>query len=270
VSPGHLIGTSITKRYVGLVALDEVDIEVNPGEVVGLIGPNGAGKTTLFNCLTGFTPLTRGRVSFDGVDISGMPPPARAKRGVARTFQQAQLFGHLTVEENLLLGRHRHYRARAWQSALGLGRRAETSARKYVREVADECGLSPALGARIGDLPYGTQRMVEVARALATEPAILLLDEPGAGMDSTESAYFARLLRQIHEERDLAMLVIEHDVALVSAVCDRIYVLDFGRMIMTGTPDEVRGDERVRAAYLGSAAADGAALLEEMEVSGRG
>jgi len=268
IGPGHLIATGITKRYAGLVALDEVDIEVQPDEVVGLIGPNGAGKTTLFNCLTGFTPLTRGAATFEGADITALAPPARAKLGMARTFQQAQLFGHLTVEENLLLGRHRHYRARAWQSALGLGRRAETSARKYVRDVAGECGLASVLTARIGDLPYGTQRMVEVARALATEPVMLLLDEPGAGMDSTESAYFARLLRQIHEERSLSMLVIEHDVALVSAVCDRVYVLDFGRMIMEGSPDEIRSDERVRAAYLGSAA-ETASTAEEPEVAGR-
>ncbi len=256
MSGGHLVGSAITKRYAGLIALDDVDIEVRPGEVVGLIGPNGAGKTTLFNCLTGFTPPTSGAMTFDGADVTSLAPPARAKLGMARTFQQAHLFGHLTVEENLLLGRHRHYRARAWQSALGFGRAAESSARRYVRDIAGECGLAPVLTAPIGDLPYGTQRMVEVARALATEPVILLLDEPGAGMDSTESAYFGQLLRQVHEDRGLSMLVIEHDVALVSAVCDRIYVLDFGRMITVGSSDEVRGDERVRAAYLGSAAAD--------------
>jgi branched-chain amino acid transport system ATP-binding protein len=264
VSAGHLVGVSITKRYVGLVALDEVDIEVRPGEAVGLIGPNGAGKTTLFNCLTGFAPPTRGAVNFDGAEITELSPAARARQGMARTFQQAQLFGHLTVEENLLLGRHRHYRARAWQSALGLGRSSEAHARAYVRNVAAECGLAPVLQARIGDLPYGTQRMVEVARALATEPVLLLLDEPGAGMDSGESAYFARLLRRIHEERNLSMLVIEHDVALVSTVCDRIYVLDFGRMITVGSPEQVRGDERVRAAYLGSK------MVDELEVTGRG
>jgi branched-chain amino acid transport system ATP-binding protein len=252
---GHLVGTSISKRYVGLLANDEVDIEVQPGEVVGLIGPNGAGKTTLFNCLTGFTPLSAGRVRLDGRDITQLPPAARAKLGMARTFQQAKLFGHLTVLENLLLGRHRHYGSRAWQSALGLGGRAERQAIAQVRSVADECGeLSQVLDAPVGDLPYGTQRMVEVARALATEPAILLLDEPGAGMDSNETVYFGQLIRRIHDRRKLSMLIIEHDVALVAAVCDRVYVLDFGQLIMDGTPDEVRRDPRVREAYLGASA----------------
>ena len=251
---GQLLAREITKRYAGLVANDQIDIEVHPGEVVGLIGPNGAGKTTLFDCLTGFTPATRGRVVLDDRDLTELPPADRADLGMVRTFQQAKLFGHLTVAENILLGRHRHYRARAWQSALGLGGRAERAAAAYVRDIAGECGLAEILDAPVGDLPYGTQRMVEVARALASEPIILLLDEPGAGMDSTETAYFATVIRRIHDQRHLSMLIIEHDIALVAAVCDRVYVLDFGRTIMEGTPHEVRGDERVREAYLGSAA----------------
>jgi len=255
---GHLVGVEITKRYAGLVANNAVEIEVRPGEVVGLIGPNGAGKTTLFDCLTGFTPVTSGRVHLDDRDITELAPAARAELGMARTFQQAKLFGHLTVAENILLGRHRHYRARAWQSAIGLGGRAEREADGAARQVATECGLAPVLDAPVGDLPYGTQRMVEVARALATEPTILLLDEPGAGMDSTESAYFGKLIRRIHDERGLSMLIIEHDVALVSAVCDRVYVLDFGSLIMEGTATEVRNDQRVRDAYLGSAATEDA------------
>jgi branched-chain amino acid transport system ATP-binding protein len=255
---GHLEGIEITKRYAGLVANDGVEIEVRAGEVVGLIGPNGAGKTTLFDCLTGFTSLTSGKVVLDDRDITDLSPAVRAEQGMARTFQQAKLFGHLTVEENILLGRHRHYRARAWQSALGLGLGAEREAETAARAVATECGLGEVLDAPVGDLPYGTQRMVEVSRALATEPTILLLDEPGAGMDSNESAYFGKLIRRIHEERQLSMLIIEHDVALVAAVCDRVYVLDFGRLIMDGTADEVRRDKRVRDAYLGSAATEDA------------
>ncbi|MEA3018934.1 MAG: branched-chain amino acid transport system ATP-binding protein [Actinomycetota bacterium] len=253
---GHLVGRKVTKRYAGLVANDGVDIEVRPGEVVGLIGPNGAGKTTLFNCLTGFTSMTSGGVVLDGRDVTELPPASRAMLGMARTFQQAKLFGHLTVAENLLLGRHRHYGARAWQSALGLGRRAEQRAAEVVREVASQCGLHAVLDAPVSDLPYGTQRMVEVARALATEPAIILLDEPGAGMDTKESAYFGQLIRRIHDERGLSMLIIEHDVALVGAVCDRVYVLDFGITIMDGTPAEVRADAGVREAYLGTSATE--------------
>ena len=254
MTAGHLVGWELTKRYAGLTAADAVDLEVHPGEIVGLIGPNGAGKTTLFNCLTGVTPLTSGRVTYDGRDITGLSASARARLGIARTFQQAQLFGHLSVEENLLLGRHRHYGTPPWLAALGLGAGAERRARTFVRGVAERCGLAPVLPAAVGDLPYGTQRMVEVARALTTEPSILLLDEPGAGMDSTESEYFGSLLGRISREEGLSVLIIEHDVAMVLALCDRVYVLDFGSLLMVGTPDEVRHDERVRLAYLGSSA----------------
>jgi branched-chain amino acid transport system ATP-binding protein len=249
---GHLVGTGLTKRFAGLMAADHVDIEVTAGEIVGLIGPNGAGKTTLFNCLTGLLPLTEGRVMLDERDVTSLPPAARAALGMARTFQQAQLFAHLTVEENLLLGRHRHYGTPAVLAALGFGARAERRAKAHVASVAERCGLSPVLSAAVGELPYGTQRMVEVARALATEPSILLLDEPGAGMDPTESAYFARLLRRIARDQQLSVLIIEHDVAMVLSLCDRVYVLDFGHLLMVGTPAEVRQDERVRSAYLGS------------------
>jgi len=243
----------LSKRFAGLMALDAVSLEVGEHEVVGLIGPNGAGKTTCFNCVTGFYPPTSGRVRLRGEDVTELPPAARAAHGMARTFQQVQLFGHLTVEENLLLGRHLHYGASAVESALRLprARRAEASARAAVRDIAGECGLAPVLGARVGDLPYGTQRMVEVARAIATEPAVLLLDEPSAGMDTAESSYFGQLLRQVHGERGLTTLVIEHDVALVTAICDRIYVLDFGQLIAEGTPAQIRRDPLVQAAYLG-------------------
>ncbi len=251
---GHLEAIAVTKRYAALTAADEVDLEVLPGQIAGLIGPNGAGKTTTFNCLTGATAMTSGRVILDGRDISEMSPTARAELGMARTFQQAQLFRHLTVEENLLLGRHRHYGASPWLAAIGLAGGAERRARMAVHEIAERCRIDGVLHAPVGELPYGTQRMVEVARALATEPTILLLDEPGAGMDSAESAYFGALLAHISRERGLSVLLIEHDVALVLSLCDRVHVLDFGRILMSGTPDEVRADPRVRAAYLGTTA----------------
>jgi branched-chain amino acid transport system ATP-binding protein len=218
------------------------------------MGPNGAGKTTLFNCLSGATSLTRGKVFFDEREVTGLGPTARAELGMARTFQQAQLFGHLSVIENLLLGRHRHYGTPAWQAALGFAGPAERRARAHVEGVAERCGLTSVLKAPVGDLPYGTQRMVEVARALASEPSLLLLDEPAAGMDSAESAYFGTLLQRIHDEGSLSILLIEHDVELVLSVCQRAYVLDFGRVLMSGTPDEVRSDQRVREAYLGTEA----------------
>ena len=258
--PG-LRAASVTKAFSGLVALDDITVEVRPGETVGLIGPNGAGKTTFFNCVTGFLTPDAGDVTFGDVDIRPLPPPARVRLGLARTFQQIRLFGHLSVRENLLLGRHQHYRASVWQVALGTpaARRAEREAADFVEGVAAACGLGGLLAARVSDLPYGTQRMVEVARALAMEPTVLLLDEPGAGMDAAESAYFGRLLARVQVEhraagRPIGMLLIEHDIALVAAVCERLYVLDFGRLIAAGTPTEVMADPAVRRAYLGSEA----------------
>jgi branched-chain amino acid transport system ATP-binding protein len=253
---GHLEALGVTKRFAGLVAVDDLSLEVRPGEVVGLIGPNGAGKTTFFNCVTGLAAPTAGVVRLDDVDVTGWSPATRARHGLARTFQQVRLFGHLSVRENLLLGRHQHYGASALQAALRTprARAAERAAAAHVEAVAERCNLTPVLDAPVGDLPYGTQRMVEVARALATEPAVLLLDEPAAGMDTTESAYFGELLRRAHDP-SWSILLVEHDVPLVLSVCHRIYVLEFGRLIATGTPTEIRGDDRVRAAYFGASVA---------------
>ncbi|HEY3605344.1 MAG TPA: ABC transporter ATP-binding protein [Sporichthyaceae bacterium] len=249
---GHLIGTGMTKRYSGLVANDNIDVEVRPGEIVGLIGPNGAGKTTLFNCLTGAQKLTAGKITLGGKDITNLPASERARLGLSRTFQQSQLFRHLSVEENLLLGRHRNYGAGALLGALGLAGRAERSARKVVAQIAEQCGLIDVLGAPVGDLPYGTQRMVEVARAIVMNPEVLLVDEPAAGMDSSESDYFGSLLRRISREREMSVLIIEHDVNMVLAISDRVYVLNFGKLLAQGLPAEIRANEEVRAAYLGS------------------
>ena len=251
---GHLVVTELTKRFAGLTAVDAVDLEILPGQIVGLIGPNGAGKTTTFNCLTGFLPPSSGRVRFDGTDITEVDPAARAALGMARTFQQCQLFGHLTVRENLLLGRHLHYGAGAFACALRTrkARVAEREAVDAVEALAAPCGLTDVLDLLVGGLPYGTQRMVEVCRAMALDPKILLLDEPAAGMDTAESRYFAKLLTDIHAETGYSILLIEHDVGMVLSVCDRVYVLEFGRLIAAGTPDEIRDDPRVRAAYFGS------------------
>ncbi|HZQ76698.1 MAG TPA: ABC transporter ATP-binding protein [Acidimicrobiia bacterium] len=263
---GHLEADGLSKHFAGLVAVDELSLVVRPGEIVGLIGPNGAGKTTFFNCVTGLEPPTAGRVRLDGVDVTGWSPAARARHGLARTFQQVRLFGHLSVRENLLLGRHQHYGAGALQAALRTprARAAERDAAAHVEAVAERCNLASVLDAPVGDLPHGTQRMVEVARALATEPAVLLLDEPAAGMDTTESAAFGELLRRVHDPSQSeqppsreawSVLLVEHDVPLVLSVCDRIYVLEFGRLIAAGTPAEIRSDERVRAAYFGASVA---------------
>jgi len=180
----------------------------------------------------------------------------RAALGMARTFQQSKLFSHLTVRENLLLGRNLAYGVPAWRSALRTpaARRAEADAAAYVDALAAELRLPDVLDGRVDELTYGTRRWVEVARALALDPQLLLLDEPGAGMDPAESAAFGRVLREAQRNRDLSVLIIEHDVALVLDVCDRVYVLDFGRLIAAGTPEEIRRDEAVRRAWLGSAA----------------
>jgi branched-chain amino acid transport system ATP-binding protein len=256
MTAGHLEVIELTKAFAGLTAVDAVDVEVRPGEIVGLIGPNGAGKTTLFNCITGFLARTRGRVIFDDEDVTDLTPPARAARGMVRTFQQVRLFAHLSVRENLLLGRHLAYGANAAQAMVRTraAQRAERAAREHIDAIAVRMGLTDVLDARVGDLPYGTQRMVEVGRAIATEPRILLLDEPSAGMDTSESAQFGELLKQQQRDVGCSMLLIEHDVALVMAVCTRIYVLDFGRLIAEGSPGEIARDARVRAAYFGAEA----------------
>lgn len=254
MSGAGLVTSGLTMQFRGVTANDNIDIEIRPGEIVGLIGPNGAGKTTFFNCVTGFLCPTSGTVSFAGSDVTGKGPVARATMGMTRTFQQAKLFPHLSVRENLLLGRHLSYGAGGLRTALGTprARRAEKQARTFVEEVASEFGLASLLELSVERLPYGTRRMVEVARAFATEPRLLLLDEPAAGMDSTESSYFGQVLRGAHARRDLSMLLIEHDVPLVLGLCDRVYVLDFGRLIAAGTPDKIRNDPAVRRAYLGT------------------
>ena len=251
---GHLEVIELTKSFAGLTAVDAVDLEVVPGELVGLIGPNGAGKTTLFNCVTGFLPRTRGRVLLDDEDVTELAPADRAARGMIRTFQQVHLFGHLSVRENLLLGRHLAYGANSIQSMVrtSAARRAERDAAERVVAIAEDIGISDVLGARVGDLPYGTQRMVEVARAVAAEPRILLLDEPSAGMDTAESAYFGDVLRAVQRSIGCSVLLIEHDVALVMAVSTRVYVLDFGRLIAQGPPAQIARDPAVRAAYFGA------------------
>lgn len=250
---GHLEAEGVRKHFAGVVAVDDLTLEVRPGELVGLIGPNGAGKTTFFNCVTGFSAPSRGRIRLDGVDVTSWSPAAHARAGMVRTFQQAKVFRHLSVRENLLLGRHRHYGASGLQAALHTprARAAERAAAASVERVAERCHLTGVLDAPVAEVPYGTRRMVEVARALASEPAILMLDEPAAGMDSAESASFGELLREVSDETG-SILLIEHDVPLVLTVCHRIYVLDFGRLIATGTPEAIRADERVRAAYFGS------------------
>ena len=246
----------ITVRFGGLIALENVSLEVPAGCIAGLIGPNGAGKTTMFNVLTGLQVPTGGRVDYLGRDISQWPPHRRGRAGIARTFQRLALFSRLSVHDNLVA---------SWESShaggvLGRGR-AERIAR--VAEVMELLDLWPVADRLAGELSTGKGRMVELGRALCTDPRILLLDEPGSGLDAKETAVFSAVLRAIvsgrsdprHETAPPAVLLVEHDMALVMDVCSAISVLDFGKVIARGTPDQVRADPTVQAAYLGDASA---------------
>ena len=224
-----------------------MSLHVPPGQIVGLIGPNGAGKTTMFNVLTGLQPALSGHVVYEGRDISGWPPHRRGRAGIARTFQRLALFTRMTVHDNLVASWESSHRG----GVLGRGR---SQRRQKVQEVMDLLALGPLADRLAGELSTGQGRMVELGRALCTDAHLLLLDEPGSGLDATETAAFSRILRTITSaERPPAVLLVEHDMALVMDVCCELTVLDFGKVIAGGTPAEIRTNELVRAAYLGDA-----------------
>jgi branched-chain amino acid transport system ATP-binding protein len=237
---------AVTVRFGGLTALSDVDLQVAPGRITGLIGPNGAGKTTLFNTITGLQEPTDGRIHLGGVDITGWPPHRRGRAGIARTFQRLELFRGLTVYDNLLA---------TWEAAVAgavLGRERKRG-RQRVEEVLEQLELGPVRDRLAGQLSTGTGRLVELGRALCADPRLLLLDEPSAGLDSSETAKFRDVLLEVvgRETGEPAILLVEHDVALVMEVCDTITVLDFGLRIASGTPKQIRDDPTVIAAYLG-------------------
>jgi branched-chain amino acid transport system ATP-binding protein len=246
-----LAATGIRKTFAGIVALDDVDLHVDPGERVGLIGPNGAGKTTLFNCVLGVLHADGGTVQLDGEDVSGLPVHARARRGIGRTFQRVELFTESTVREHLLIAeRTRRGDGRLWKDLLGRGRpTADEVAR--CDEVLDLLGLRELADEPIERLSLGKGRLVEVGRALMTGPKLLLLDEPSSGLDRSETADLARTLRAVQEQEGFAVLLVEHDVDFVWSFTERAYVLDFGRLIAAGATAEILESEAVRDAYLG-------------------
>lgn len=240
-------------RFGGLVALDDVSVAIRPGEIVGLLGPNGAGKTTLFNVISGLLKPDTGTLWLGDEDLTRTLPYERALAGLGRTFQQIKLFPSLTVEENLLVAQHRHLDSSTLAAMLRLPswRRDEEEARDRVAAVLELIDLDRYRGHRPGELSYGTLRFVELAVALSLQPRVLLLDEPASGIAQREAEALGPLLRDVRDVLGCAIFLIEHDMPLLLSVSERVYALDFGRVIAEGTPAEVTADDQVLSSYLG-------------------
>ena len=248
--PGATLSiTGLTVRFGSVLAVDDVSMEVRPGEVVGLIGPNGAGKTTLIDAVTGFVPVSGGSIALDGRRIDQLNATRRARLGLRRSFQSLELFEDISVEENIRAGSDQHASRRSWVTDLFWPGRHDLppTAVAAVREFE----LEPHLDKTPEELPYGRRRLVGIARTVASGPSVVMLDEPAAGLDENETTELARLIRRLADERNMGVLLVEHDVSLVMSTCDRVVVIDFGSVIASGTPAQIRGDQAVRDAYLG-------------------
>ena len=244
---------AMTRRFGGLVAVNAVSFAVQPGEIFGLIGPNGAGKTTLFNLITGMIPPSSGQLLHEGEDITRRQPHKIAQRGIGRTFQNIRLFGQLSALRNVMIARHIHTRSNVITGVFGLprARREEQASRERAMELLDLVGLRARADEQALNFSYGDQRRLEIARALALEPRLLLLDEPAAGMNTGEKHELSEFIRSLRDRFNLTILLIEHHVPLVMGLCDRIAVLHFGQMIALGDPARVKNDPAVVEAYLG-------------------
>ncbi|MFK0003040.1 ABC transporter ATP-binding protein [Paenarthrobacter sp. NPDC090522] len=253
ITENVLYADHISIKFGGLVAIDDVSFSIPPRSIVSLIGPNGAGKTTFFNVITGLYRATHGSVFLDGKDITLTKPHIRASIGLARTFQNIRLFNLMTAEENIMVAMHPHLKAGVFSTVLRLPqqRREEKQARDTARELLEYVGIPHAEGELARNLSYGDQRRLEIARALALQPKVLLLDEPTAGMNPQESATFNEFVYRVRDERGISVLLIEHDMSVIMKISERITVLDRGAKIAEGTPDDIRNNQTVIEAYLG-------------------